>query len=467
MFQDTYGNEAALASFINDNCVLKTEPNTFTGTQTFPSKSIHSAGINLGVLANTENPVIGDLYYDPDVPGFIGIVKIGDIATATNASPIVVTTTAEHNLNPGDSVFISGALGNTAANGFWNITIINSTSFSLNGSTGTGAYTSGGVVCGYDQFVTISDIGAFPTRHHASAPPVWASASTLTVAYIEERDSLDQFNIAKPTTTTVNTATSGLNGMATSALTGTVSVTSGSASVTFSDAQAGLQVGDVIVTAGGQAKRLISGAGTSWTAASNFASTETTVACSRGGMAASTFYYLYCITNGVTSGLIVSTRNVAGGDTLVDLPSGYNWSSQLAFSFLTDGSAGIMPFRIAAGWPKRPRIDYVVKIANSNTDVRVLSAGTLTTYTALACASFIPPVSRMGIFAWDSSTTGAVFIRESGNTAHEIAVQNGSGSTLGHTDVTCPVSSSQQIDYKVSNNNVSIYVQGFVVTEVP
>jgi len=34
--------------------------------------------------------------------------------------------------------------GNTAANGTWTITVTNSTTFSLNGSTGNGAYTSGG-----------------------------------------------------------------------------------------------------------------------------------------------------------------------------------------------------------------------------------------------------------------------------------------------------------------------------------
>src|SRR5947209_5343555 len=62
---------------------------------------------------------------------------------ATNASPIVITNTA-HGYFTGQQVTISGVLGNTAANGTWTITVTDANHFSLNGSIGTGAYTSGG-----------------------------------------------------------------------------------------------------------------------------------------------------------------------------------------------------------------------------------------------------------------------------------------------------------------------------------
>ena len=65
------------------------------------------------------------------------------VTAATNASPIVITT-ATHGLSTGDIVTISGALGNTAANGTWIITVLTSTTFSLDGSAGSGAWTSGG-----------------------------------------------------------------------------------------------------------------------------------------------------------------------------------------------------------------------------------------------------------------------------------------------------------------------------------
>jgi hypothetical protein len=39
-------------------------------------------------------------------------------------------------------VYISGVGGNTAANGYWVVTVTGASAFSLNGSTGNGSYTS-------------------------------------------------------------------------------------------------------------------------------------------------------------------------------------------------------------------------------------------------------------------------------------------------------------------------------------
>lgn len=60
------------------------------------------------------------------------------IASSTNATPIVVTTSVAHNLTSGDRAQISGHLVNTSANGNWNITVTGTTTFSLNGSVGVG-----------------------------------------------------------------------------------------------------------------------------------------------------------------------------------------------------------------------------------------------------------------------------------------------------------------------------------------
>ena len=65
------------------------------------------------------------------------------VTGATNASPIVVTSTG-HALDTGDAVAISGVAGNTAANGVFTVTKIDANTFSLNGSAGNAAYTSGG-----------------------------------------------------------------------------------------------------------------------------------------------------------------------------------------------------------------------------------------------------------------------------------------------------------------------------------
>lgn len=68
------------------------------------------------------------------------------VSGATNATPIVITTSAAHNLITGSVVTVAAVGGNTAANGVFVITVLSSTTFSLNGSVGNGAYTTGGTV---------------------------------------------------------------------------------------------------------------------------------------------------------------------------------------------------------------------------------------------------------------------------------------------------------------------------------
>jgi hypothetical protein len=67
----------------------------------------------------------------------------GVITGATNASPIVITD-AGHGLETGEQIVIAAVEGNTAANGTWYVTVVNSSTFSLDDSTGNGVYTTGG-----------------------------------------------------------------------------------------------------------------------------------------------------------------------------------------------------------------------------------------------------------------------------------------------------------------------------------
>jgi Ubiquitin-activating enzyme E1 FCCH domain len=84
----------------------------------------------------------------------------GTITGATNASPIVVTS-AGHGLSTGTQVTIAGVTGNTNANGNFVVTVVDSNTFSLNGSTGNSAYVSGGTwhVSGLYEF-TLTPSGA-------------------------------------------------------------------------------------------------------------------------------------------------------------------------------------------------------------------------------------------------------------------------------------------------------------------
>ncbi|MGE5488333.1 MAG: ubiquitin-activating E1 FCCH domain-containing protein [bacterium] len=68
------------------------------------------------------------------------------VTAAMNTSPVRVTVHRPHSLETGDKVYISGVLGNTAANGYHTVTVVDDTSFTLNGVAGNGAYTSGGLV---------------------------------------------------------------------------------------------------------------------------------------------------------------------------------------------------------------------------------------------------------------------------------------------------------------------------------
>lgn len=66
--------------------------------------------------------------------------------TGAGVSPIVITTTTTNALFTGQQVNITGVAGAAAANGTFQITVISNTQFSLNGTTGNGAYTGGGTI---------------------------------------------------------------------------------------------------------------------------------------------------------------------------------------------------------------------------------------------------------------------------------------------------------------------------------
>ena len=64
-------------------------------------------------------------------------------------SPIQITA-ANHGYKTGQKITIAGVGGITAANGTWTVTVLDPNNFTLNGSIGSGAYTSGGVAINQD-----------------------------------------------------------------------------------------------------------------------------------------------------------------------------------------------------------------------------------------------------------------------------------------------------------------------------
>lgn len=92
--------------------------------------------------------------------------KIALVSGASNATPIVITTTASHGYTTGDIVVVGGVGGNLSANGTWQVGTTTSTTFQLltrldgNNSTGSGAWTSGGWCLDITSAATLADVSA-------------------------------------------------------------------------------------------------------------------------------------------------------------------------------------------------------------------------------------------------------------------------------------------------------------------
>lgn len=129
----------------NELAIANTTANTY-GTYTPGSYHVANPSTNL-TYSNTENLTI--------TPGaFVG----GAITAASNATPIVITTTTAHGLTTGQVVNIAGVLGNTAANGFWQVTYVGTHQYSLNSSAGNGAWTGGGTTLVAQTAVFAADV---------------------------------------------------------------------------------------------------------------------------------------------------------------------------------------------------------------------------------------------------------------------------------------------------------------------
>jgi hypothetical protein len=83
---------------------------------------------------------------DTDLGAAAGSSLGGGITGATNASPIVLTTSTAHGLIAGQVCLVQSVGGNTNANQTWEISAVTSTTITLLNSSGNASYTSGGTV---------------------------------------------------------------------------------------------------------------------------------------------------------------------------------------------------------------------------------------------------------------------------------------------------------------------------------
>ncbi len=129
-----YNVERIGASFAtNDLAIANVSSNTYGP---FSVGSYHAS-----------NPASGSGYSNAELFSIPPSTIVGTtISSASNSTPILVQTSTNHGLSGTETIFINDVLGNTSANGFWKISVLSPNQFTLEGSTGNGAYTSGGKV---------------------------------------------------------------------------------------------------------------------------------------------------------------------------------------------------------------------------------------------------------------------------------------------------------------------------------
>ena len=135
------GVGGATATIRLDNQAYSTAQLVFdlppSGTAFFPQVQTPTApGSIYGETALTQNPA------GTTVPSF-------DVTDCTNASPIVVTTSAAHGVLNGDWVVIEDVTGNAACNTFAEVSGVTATTLILDGTTGNGAYIANGILGGF------------------------------------------------------------------------------------------------------------------------------------------------------------------------------------------------------------------------------------------------------------------------------------------------------------------------------
>jgi hypothetical protein len=309
---------------------------------------------------------------------------------------------------------------------------------------------------------------SLPPSYQASAPPVYASTSSFTVASIICMDSTNTYAMINTSSITVSTGTVGaVNGIAqSSALSGTIAYSSSSTTVTGTSTSFSTEfaAGDVLYdTTNSVAVGVVASVtnNTSLTLAADAPSTHSGASFVRGGLAPKACYFLYAIYNGTTANLLLSTRSVATGGTLVDLPSGYTYYRQIPFAFVTNSSGYIPSFYISQ-WGITP----IVRFSEYTTNL-VSNSLSATSFTAQSLSAFVPPIStEVELVAYQSGGNGVImYIRATGS-------GDTNGRIFGSTDEygaeqTVPAliqtNSSQSIDYKVNAQTWSLYVTGYTI----
>ncbi|MGA7122808.1 MAG: hypothetical protein WBY94_22095 [Polyangiaceae bacterium] len=111
--------------------------------------------------------------------GLGGSVNLS-VSGGTTASPIVLNVVG-HGCVTGDYGQVNGVQGLVGANGQWQLTFVDANHVSLNGSSGSGAYTSGGVFSGGDLYAVGAVVQAYATPNAVNSSVIAAGNVTITI----------------------------------------------------------------------------------------------------------------------------------------------------------------------------------------------------------------------------------------------------------------------------------------------
>jgi len=162
-----YNEEGAVSTHTPPDAATAT--NNSSGTY---GMRLLGSGIDMRIIADkyqfffTQDNAVGTTQFGAGhggVPWLPDFQKPKTVTGATNATPIEITTSAAHGYSTGYIVTIRGVGGNTAANVTSNaITVTGATTFTIDGSVGNGAYTSGGRVArdGYEIYNAVWMVGS-------------------------------------------------------------------------------------------------------------------------------------------------------------------------------------------------------------------------------------------------------------------------------------------------------------------
>lgn len=276
----------------------------------------------------------------------------------------------------------------------------------------------------------------YPPFFYETSGATWASNSTISIAYGLFKDDTNTIDIDIASSRTLDISTTGPLGVCQSAnLAGTMTVVSGTNTVagTSTTFLTNFVVGDPFRTQGGQCRRITAIiSNTSLTVESNWTSSESGLTYRRGGEAPNTEYYIYAALSSNAVTYVLSTRNKSGGQTLVDLPSGFTKVRQLREKWFNNAASDLEPQKSYFVQPLTGRILIQEQRISSPVASVDFTQGINSNFTAYEIDYFdVVPSLNDPIFMLRTSSNGGSSFDSAANTYRFSAFTSAQGSTSG------------------------------------